>query len=383
VKATNVLNQSFEAPSTNGDGKYEFLNLPAGIYTVQVVKADGAPDPDYLAAHNVAVVLGATAEGIDFSRNIVKDFLDRLDDARFSIETQISLEEANQAVALFSVVNLLLAGLSRHRVGSEERERIDVLAVLELYYGLQNGVLRNKIAVADSQLLWSSLETELKQLAKDLDQIQADVEFLNQEAKRQFNLGTSNNVLANVEFPRLFRRYVEIAADPLLAINIREEDKPNAFFDKAKLAQADDLLRELKGLILQIVRSLSKYGTAATKRVNEDWSRFEARALEVLATVSQQRVTSDLDAKNIFSVLAELINKNRETQVAPYVVLARHGGKMLNIAMETYLETQNQLDNFDQEHLRDLFQPQGKEFRTTRLRKEATLIKRYPLQNWG
>ena len=375
VSAINVLNQQTDAAPTSASGDYEFLNLADGAYTVRVQNP-----PGHLTARNVAVVLGTTAEGIDFSLNVVKDFLDRLDDARFSIESQISLEEANQAVALFSVVNLLLAGLSRRRVGSDEK--IDVLGVLELYYGLQDGTLRNKITVADSQRFWSSLETELRDLARELDQLQADVDFLHREAKRQFNLGTSNNVLANVQFPALFKRYADIGVDPLLSLDIRQEEK-NQFFDKAKLAEADDLLKELKGLILQIVRSLSKYGTAATKRVNEDWARFEARALEVLATVAQDFITPDLDLKNIFSLYGVISNKNRETQVAPYVVLARHGGKLLKIAMEVYLKTQDQLDNFDRDHLRDLFQLQGQKFVTTRLREEATLVKRYPLATWG
>lgn len=374
VRATNALNQAVDAPPTNANGEYEFLNLAAGAYTVQVV----AP-PGHLAARNVAVVTGATATGTDFSLNVVKDFLDRLDDARFSIESQINLEEANQAVALFSVSNLLLAGLNRRRVGNEEK--IDVLAMLELYYGLQDRSLYDRITVADSQRFWSSIETDLRNLARELDQIQSDVEFLNREAKRQFNLGTSNDVLANVQFPSLFRRYVEIGIDSLLSLDLRQEERNN-FFDKAKLAEADDLLKELKGLILQVVRSLSKYGTAATNRVNKDWASFQARSLEVLQIVAQNRVTQDIDEKNVFSLLSELVGKNRETQVAPYVVLARHGGKLLQIAMEIYLKTQDQLDNFDRDHLRDLFQPQGQKFLTTRIREEATLINRYPLANW-
>lgn len=383
AKVTAMHAQDEVSATTNANGQYTLEDLAAGTYTVSVT---GLPQPmtaddvkKYLPAH-VDVFAGIDVEGIDFSLNVVQDFLDRLDDARFSIESPISVEEANQAVSLFSVATLLLAGLGQRHVGNDDK--IDVLGILSLYYGLQEGSLNNRLTIANPTLLWSSIESELKALAKDLDQLQADVDFVTREAKRQFNLGRSNGVLANVQFPGLFKRYAEIGTDPLLALDLRQEER-NQFFDKTRLAQADDLLKELKGLLLQIVRALSKYGTAATRRANEDWARFEARALEVLTIVAQNRVTPDLDEKNNWSVLAAIAEKNRETEVAPYVVLARHGGKLLRYAMEIYGQTQDQLDNFDRDHLRDLFQPQQQEFWTTRIRKEATVLKRYPLANWG
>jgi len=382
VRVTNAQDQVAGKVQTDANGKYTIQNLPAASYTVTVV--DVAGQPSFLPAHNVEVIAGAATLGIDFAEDVVKDFLGRLDDARFSIESLISKDEANQAVSLFSVVNLMLAGLSRRRVGS--KEKLDVLGMSNLYYGLQEGSLRDKITVGDSTALWSNLESELRNLAKDLDQLQSDVDFLNREAKRQFNLGMSNNVLANVRFPALFRRYVEIGSDPLLSFDIKAADQ-NRFFNKTKIAQADELLKELKGVVLQIVRSLSKYGTAATKRVNEDWAKFEARALEVLSIVARDRVTPDQDEQNIWSVLAALVNKNRETEIAPHVVLARHGGKLLKLAMDTYIEIESkaELDVFDPGRLRDLFQRGNiqKEFLTEKIREQATFIKRYPLPNWG
>lgn len=356
-------------------GYYTFTNLAPGSYTVEIT----AP-PDYVPAHNVTVIANVITSGIDFSLNPVEDFLGRLDDTRFSVESPISIEEANQAVSLFSVANVMLAGLGKRKVGNEEK--IDALGVLSLYYGLQDGSLQDKVTVANSSDLWSRLEVRLKDLAQELDRVQSDVDFLTKEAKRQFNLGTSNGVLANVQFPTLFKRYVEIGTDPLLSIDLAKQEA-NQNFDKVKLGQAYDLLKELKGVILQIVRSLSKYGTAATKRVNESWAGYEARSLEVLATVAQYRIHPDQDEKNQWAILSALSNKNRETEVAPYVVLARHGGKLLKYAMEIYLKTQNELDRFDESHLLNLFQTPGQPFWTEKIRAEATVIKRYPLPNWG
>ncbi len=374
MKAVNA--QGVEAQAqTGGDGRYMFDGLAAGKYTIRV------EDPKFLSAYNVEVVDGVPTLGIDFSEDVVKDFLDRLDDARFSIESLISKDEANQAVSLFSVVNLMLAGLSRRRVGNEEK--MDMLGVLNLYYGLQEDSLRNTVTVANPTDLWLKLEGELKGLAKDLDQLQSDADFLNREAKRQFNLGLSNNVLGNVQFPALFRRYVEIGSNPLLAFDIKAADQSQVF-DKTKIAQADELLKSLKDLILQITRSLSKYGTSATRRVNEDWAKFEARALEVLQTVARERVTPDRSEQNTWVILANLTDRNFDVEVAPYVALARHGGKLLNYAMEIYRETKDRLDEFGAQYLRNLFQRGNnkRDFWTEKIRAEATAINRYPLSDW-
>ena len=364
---------------TDGDGMYTITDLGGGVYTVEVV--DAPNQPGYLPAHNVEVVEGAMTAGIDFSEDAVADFVGRLDDGRFSVESRISEEEADQAISLFSVVNLMLAGLSQRQVGNKSRR--DILGVLNLYYGLQEGSLRDRFVFADPTALWLGLESELKELARELDRFQSDIDFLNREARRQFNLGLSNNVLGNVQFPALFRRYVEIGSNPLLAFDIKAADQSQVF-DKTKIAQADELLKSLKDLILQITRSLSKYGTSATRRVNEDWAKFEARALEVLQTVARERVTPDRSEQNTWVILANLTDRNFDVEVAPYVALARHGGKLLNYAMEIYRETKDRLDEFGAQYLRNLFQRGNnkRDFWTEKIRAEATAINRYPLSGW-
>jgi hypothetical protein len=381
VRATNPEGQIAGRAQTGVDGRYEIINLAEAVYTVDV--AEAANQPRFQPAHNVEVLKDATTTGIDFSEDVVADLIGRLDDARFGIESRISEGEADQAISLFSVVNLMLASLNLRRIG--DQSKLDVLGMLNLYYSLQEDSLREQFVFGNLTTLWSEIEGELKELARDLDRLQSDIDFLNREARRQFNLGLSNSVLGNLRFPALFRRYIEIGNHPLLSLDIKSADQPNSFVDKMRVAQADELLIELKGLILQIVRSLSKYGTAATRRLNEDWARFESRALEILQTVARERVTPDRDEQNSWAVLADLTGRDRETEVAPYVALARHGGKLLKYATAIYRETKDQLDNFDPGHLRDLFQRGNiqNNFWTERIRSEATVIVRYPLPNWG
>lgn len=344
---------------------------------------------------------GISGTGIAASSPEVRDFFSVLLGGDLNIEAPVSEEEAKQAITLFSVANVLLAGLGKQRVGNEDK--VDVLGILTLFYGLQDGSLSDRI-VLPTRELWSakvydkprdppppgqkanpSMEEELKELRDQLDVLGEDVIFLTREARRQFNLGTANDVSSNTEFPRLFRRYADIVSDPRLTLDIRAEDKPNSFTDKQKIGEAYDLLAELKGVVLQIVRSLSKYGTIATSRVNADWAELEGRALMALRRVATMRYSEDEDDKRVLTVLADVTAKNLETVIQPYFALARNGGSLLQLAFETYKNSQNELDNFERERLVDLFQAPGDkaQFLTTRMRKEALVLKRYPLANWG
>jgi hypothetical protein len=305
-------------------------------------------------------------------------FFTTLDSPDFSIIAPISEPEAEEAITLFSVTNMLLAGKGERIVGGEKK--FDVLGMLTLYYGMQDRTLIKNIAVK-SQTLFAQIDPELKSLRDALDRLGSDANVLEREAKRQFNLGRNNDVPGNTEFPRLFSNYVRIANDALLFLDLRTE-QASAFSDKEKIGKAYDLLRELKDVILRIVRSLSTYGTIATTRVNNDWADFEGRAMVLLKTVADNRLSDDIDDLRPLAVLAALTGKNLDTQIAPYVALAREGGTLLNLAMETYRDSKPTLENYDEATLLDLFQAQGTVFLTTRMRASAAIIRTFPLRDW-
>jgi hypothetical protein len=346
------------------------LDVPAGGLTNLLLTPQEAP-PGSPAL--------SPPTGVDLPDE-VEDLLTKLDEPRFSLDAPVSLFEANQAVGLFAVVNLMLAGQGRIRLGDEER--MDMLGVLTLFYRLSDKSLADRLVVQNTDELWRDIEDDLKALAQQVDQLQVDVEFLAREGKRQFNLGTSNDVLANTEFPPAFDRYVDLAAQPALALNLQLEER-SEFSDKLQLQEAYDVLRDLKGVILEVVRMLSRYGTAATRRVNEDWANFHSRALDVLAKVAEKRVTQDLDEMTAINVVAVLTGKRREDLI-PQFALAKHGTKLLRLAIEIYLQTikTGTLDAFDRDHLRDLFQGgnQEAEFFTTRLRREADILRRHQIR---
>jgi hypothetical protein len=309
----------------------------------------------------------------------VENFFAELDSPDFSIVAKVSEPEVEQAITLFSVVNMLIAGKGERVVGRERKT--DVLGVLTIYYGMQDRTLASRILV-NSQQLFGQIDAELKQLRDDLDRLGADVDFLEREARRQFNLGGNAAVAGNTEFPRLFKRYVEIATDPLLVLDLAAE-QASPFGNKEQVARAFDLLREQKDVVVGIVRSLSKSGSIATARVNADWTAFEGRAMALLVKVAAARLTEDSDAARPLAVLADLSGRSLDSDVIPYVALAREGGLLLDLALEAYRHVKDALEDYDERTLLDLFQAPGAEFLTTRMRKSAVIVRQYGPAGWG
>jgi hypothetical protein len=307
-------------------------------------------------------------------------FFATLDSPDLSIEAPLSEAEAIQAISLFSVVNVYLGGVSTRRVGNDDK--MDVLGMLTLYYGLQDKSLTSKIVIRTPDL-WTEIQDELKGLRDELELLGGDVVFLAREARRQFNLGFNHDVAGNLDFPRLFQEYVDMAGDPLLTLDLSLEET-STFSDKTQVARAYDLLSQLKDLSVEIVRTASKNGTVATSQVNQQWANYERRALAVLKQVAEARISDDADDLRILSVVSDLTGKDFSAEVAPYIALARDGGCLLNLAMEVYRNSARQLDNYDRAELLRVFQSGTPDmFLTTRIRNRAIVIKKYPLRNWG
>ena len=383
VSASSREGAVLDSAPTDAGGHYQIDDVPAGTYTVYV----SAPNPEaFVRANNIQVTDARPPENVDFSRDPVQDYLSRIDDTRFAIESPISLEEAQEATTLFSVASLMLAGQpTTNGTSTPTAGRTDVLGVIQLFNGTKDNTFLDRLMVPKTGAFWDRVNPELNDLYRTLDARQSEVTQLANEAKRQFNLGPSNGIAANTDFPTLFKRYVELGSDPLLTLDLKlEAQQPNA--DRTKLVQADKLLEQLKATILQIVRSLSRYGTVGTHQLNADWAGFEARAMELIATLAQHRVGlgGDIDALSQWAVLSDITGTPRDTAISPYVALARHGHRLLRIAVETYRATEHDLERYDPDHLRNLFQAgnQRDTYFTTRIATDATIIARYPLRTW-
>jgi hypothetical protein len=349
-------------PCGAGNGQPTTPPYPGGVGTLPVAPCSGFASSTWPSVGDLS------------------DFFAILDSPDLSIQAPVGEPEAVQSINLFSVVNVYLGGVSTRRVGN--KDKMDVLGMLTLYYGLQDKSLTPKIVISTPEL-WTELEDELKSLRDDLDLLGSDVVFLAREARRQFNLGFNHDVLGNTEFPTLFQRYVDLANNPLLALDLSVE-QASPFANKTQVARAYDLFAELKDLTIGIVRTLSRNGTVATSQINEQWADYEKRALTVLKKVADARISEDADELRILSVVADLIDKDLSNDIAPYIALARDGGCLLSLALEAYRTSVNQLDKYDRAELLRVFQNGTPDaFLTTRIRNRALVVKKYPLRNWG
>jgi hypothetical protein len=377
VSATPAAGPAPAPVQTDNQGQYNIPNVPAGNYAVVAQVPGAIQNP---AAAQVVVAQGPSIQNFQLPADRVATFVGNLIGPAFDIETPVSMVEAGFATAFFRVANVILAGLT-------ENGQTDV-------FGSQRvATVADQLGISETLPLWQQTLQDaeaLKNDVRDLIGVQS-LQRLKREAKRQFNLGLENSVAANVRFPVLFRRLVDIATDPVLTMDIADQDLNNPLLDKTKIGQADALLRELKDIVVQLVRSLSKEGQAQTRIDTERWIPVAERAMTIAGRLAPARNTGDADDKNPWAVVSVLTAKNRDTEVTPYVVLGRHGGRVLELAMLIYDEMNRRgaLTSFDSGILRGVFQDARvraavpRMFFTDQIREQAAYIKTYPVPNWG
>src|SRR5262249_55824714 len=153
------------------------------------------------------------AHNFQLPADAVAAFLIDLVGQPFDIETAVSMVEAGYATAFFRVANVILAGLT-------EAPTLDV-------FGSQRvAAIADQLGISETSQAWQQSLQDAEQLKKDVRDLiglQA-VQRLRRETKRQFNLGLDNTVSANTRFPTLFRRLVDIATDPILTMDVEDED---------------------------------------------------------------------------------------------------------------------------------------------------------------
>jgi hypothetical protein len=363
---------------TNQLGQYAIPVVPAGNYNISVEAPGQNQNP---AVTTIAVAGAPVVYNVQLANDRVARFINDFIGPNFEIETPVSMLEAGYAAAFFRVANVILAGLTENGTGPD------------LFGSQRVATAANDLGIQETHQAWQQTLRDadvLKNLVRDLIGAQS-LQRLKREAKRQFNLGLENSVTANTRFPVLFRRLVDLASDPILTMDIADQDRNNQSLDKTKIGQADGLLRELKDVVVQIVRSLSKEGQAQTRLDTESWVPVADVAMGMALRLAPVRNTGDADDRNPWAVISVLTNKRRDSDVTPFIVLGRHGGRLLELALTIYQEMtrRNALTSFDTGVLRELFQDSRvrnaapRMFFTDQMREQAAYIKAYPVPNWG
>jgi len=216
--------------------------------------------------------------------------------------------------------------------------------------------------------------------ASDNTRTEADLQMA---IRGQFDLGTGAVPNVNVAFKSLFREFVGLCANDLLAVDPQAVQVTD-LTEQQKKEELNNFLKRTKRSLLRLVENMSIAGTLGSGSLIDKWSRVFKDSIDVLGDVGQFVGDDDNDRRHVWSIVAEL-NRLPKAQNDPYVVHAREGGLLLNDAVDAYqlLSTKGDLTNEGTSHLRDLFFDAAKygingETISARLRRNALLIQ----ENW-
>ena len=377
---------------TNNKGEYKIVDLPPGKYKISIQPPS---DLKEFALEQIVEVKADSETTADIKLSS-SAFASLLGVSDFDIETPISDAEALSAARLFRVVAMLMAGRSSQSTNGQENTT-DLFGILKLKsrwkevqkeFVQADDVLNGRIEATKPNS--PTILTEINRLAAELNVSQAPKDLL-LWGRQNFNLGDPSAV-GNVRFPGIFNRLLELLNDPLASLDIADEKgKDRTGIDD--INRAYDVLREIKGLVLKLVRSLAHHGsesylTAVAEMEDfflQEKEGYRTGALMVLNALGKMRNAED-DQKNAWSVLSLLTERPREPDIISFVALGRRGGNILDGSVALYVSMQGatKLDAESDEDMVEIFQPAGakdkrKDWFVLKMRPDAALLKRYPV----
>jgi Carboxypeptidase regulatory-like domain len=266
----------------------------------------------------------------------------------FAPEPPVNIGEAYELARLFTLSMFELADVpgSINRLYTETRPHYQVGDLTIQGMDQPDPAIRTKMqSILDRRTQLFDTEQDLQQSMRSL-----------------LDLGTATVATVNGDFKLLYREFVTLSADDSNGVD-PEKVRPQ---DPAQAAVILNFLRALKRAILRMTQNLSVYGTHGTTPLVDKWSQLMDDSLDVLRYVAENKVvSSDADDRVAWSLLAALTDTPRST-VKAYVVNARDGGDLLQLAVLVYDTIQsgklgaNGLDNESDVFLEDLFFTAGR-----------------------
>jgi hypothetical protein len=289
----------------------------------------------------------------------------------FAPESPVNIDEARELGRLFTLSMFILAKVP---------DAIDRL----------QGTTDTQFQAGD--LLIQAPSPEIRKKIADIVSVKSNtpqtIDALGRAMRSMLDLGTTTVPAVNGDFKIQYREFVTLAAD---ANNGVDPDvvRPQ---DPAQAAVILNFLRALKRAILRITQNMSVYGTLGTQLLVDEWSKIIDDSLAVLDYVAKEKVvSSDADDHVAWAVLAALTDTPRST-VKAYVVNARDGGDLLQLAVTIYAMLQsgaagaNGLDNESDQFLQSLFFGQANEIEgkavSVALKQPATLVAEHLTPLW-
>jgi len=303
------------------------------------------------------------------------DLLSLVSTTKYDPNPAVSVEEARQFRRLYTIGNYSLARVTG--------------AVSALNALLNTSTLpgstgqASTLPLVSKQALIDKHQATIDSIlarASDNTRTEADLQMA---IRAQFDLGTGAVPSVNAAFKSLFRDFVGLCANDLLAVDPQAVTVTD-LTEQQKKEELNNFLKRTKRALLRLVENMSVAGTLGSASLVEKWSRVFKDSIDVLGDVGQFVGDDDNDRRHVWSIVAEL-NRIPKSANDAYVVHAREGGLLLNDAIDAYqlLSTKGDLTNEGQSHLRDFFFDSAKygingETISARLRRNALLIQ----ENW-
>lgn len=298
-----------------------------------------------------------------------------LHDPAFAPEPPVNIREARELARLFSLSMFLLANVpeSINRLYTETRPSYQV----------------GYLTIQRMDQPDPGIRLKMQDILDKRTQLFDTEEDLRKEIRRALDLGTGAVPSVNGDFKLVYQEFVRLSADD----NNGVDPKDVRAQDPAQAAVILNFVRALKRAILRVTQNMSVYGTLGTEPLVEKWSKIVDDSLTVLRYVAEHHVVStDADDQVAWSVLAALTDTPRST-VKAYVVNARDGGDLLQLAVDIYEKIQtggipsaNGLDDESDDFLQNLFFTQGivvpGRAVSVALKQPATLIRENLTQLW-
>lgn len=298
-----------------------------------------------------------------------------LHDPAFAPEPPVNIGEARELARLFSLSMFLLAQVpeSINRLYSETRPNYQI----------------GDLTIQRMDQPDPGIRLKMQEILDKRTQLFDTEEDILKEIRRALDLGTGAVSSVNGDFKLLYQEFVRLSADDNNGVDPKEVRAQ----DPAQAAVIINFMRALKRAILRVTQNMSVYGTRGTEPLVDKWSKLVDDSLIVLRYVAENHVVStDADDQVAWSVLSALTDTPRST-VKAYVVNARDGGDILQLAVDIYekiqtgaIQSANGLDDESDDFLQNLFFTQGVVVQgkavSVALKQPATLIRENLTQLW-
>ncbi len=376
--AGNLQGQDTTGPA----GEFEITNLEIGKkYTLRVehqgkvrrteeveIPAGGAAQRNNLKFDPAAQPAGAPAGKFNDLSDLVRT---RQDD--FARNADVNISEAQYFRQLYMVGNYVLA------------------RVIDSLNALQDAEERVSMDATQWETWWGQNSLAVLELQRQVSEEPLTLARLMRQVRAAFDLGTEPADRVNTEFKEVFKEFIALCADDLLAIDVATAENQGGW-EETKTQEVVSHYRRVKRALIRLTELMSRVGRPDMANNVNKWSGIIAETLEYLHEAGKN-ASGDIDDKHIWGFVSNLNGINK-SEIDPFIEHAPKGTKLMGDTLQTYQLLNGDRETYTKEHLRALFHEQkidtyksdGQPERGSPgivLHENASVLLEYWPANWG